>query len=102
MSKYSRIRTADELDRAIDGIQLEIKVQGDKLTHKVRSAKDIYSFATLASTIVAKSSELVTLVQMGWESAKSFKSRFIDKKTAQETIPEPVSEESEPESSENA
>lgn len=53
-SKYNNIRTADELQAAIDGVRREIKGEGKVLSLKYRSLKEHYSPVNMMTGLLKK------------------------------------------------
>lgn len=84
MSKYSKIKTADELQAAINDVRREIKSQERILTIKYDGLREHYTPTNMVAGFLKKNSDYYNWADMSLHIVKTLKSKVAKKK------PEPL------------
>lgn len=75
-SKYSRIRTAQELDRAIEALESETKMRTEGIKGDYRAAKNFYTPVNLFNWTLDRISPAFNLAGIGLELYDRIKERI--------------------------
>lgn len=84
MSKYSKIKTADELQAAINDVRREIKIQERIMSIKYDGLREHYTPTNMVAGFLKKNSDYYNWADMSLHIVKTLKSKVAKKK------PEPL------------